>query len=143
MVTVRAMSLLVFGVWSLFVWTTRIGNVLRDDDLSSGGKVSGVALALSFTVVGVAALAIWWRSRSRVLTPTEAWVVRVGLAWTVGVWVVKGIGIAVGDHSGAFIAVHTVLAVVSIGLALWVAGSGTLPPRHGPAGHRHPEAHVA
>jgi hypothetical protein len=43
-------------------------------------------------------------------------------AWTVVVWVVRAIGIATGDHEAAFIAVHLVLATVSIALsaAAWL-----------------------
>jgi hypothetical protein len=137
------MSLLVFGLWTVVIWTARITNVLGDDDLSGWGKAARVALALSFTVLGAVVLAMWWRTRRRPIVPAEASLVRVAAAWTVLVWVVRGIGIALGDHGGAFIAVHTVLAVVSIGLAVWAVRSGTLPRRHGTAGHRRPEANVA
>lgn len=137
------MSLLVFGLWSVLIWATRIDNVLGDDDLTGAGKASRLALAISFTMLGAAVLALWWRRRRRPITPAESWVVRIAAAWTVVVWVVRGTGIALGDHGGGFIAVHSVLAVVSIGLAVWVTASGTLPPRHGTAGDRRPETHVA
>jgi hypothetical protein len=39
-------------------------------------------------------------------------------AWTVGVWVVRSIGIWVHDHPVGFKVVHTVLAAISIGLAV-------------------------
>ena len=32
-------------------------------------------------------------------------------------WVVRAAGIVTGDHDGAFVAVHVVLAAVSIGLS--------------------------
>ena len=38
--------------------------------------------------------------------------------WTVAVWIVRTVGIATGDHDAAFIAVHVVLAVVSIALSV-------------------------
>lgn len=137
------MSLLVFGLWTLFVWVTRIGNILRDDELSAAGKAAGLVVTVLFCALGALALAGWWRWRHQALTPgqTDAlrWAALTGAAY----WVVRLVLIAVGDHSGAFIAVHAVLAGVSIGLALWVARSGTLPRRHGSAGHRRPEAHVA
>ena len=38
-----------------------------------------------------------------------------------GVWLVRGTGIALGDRALGFKVVHTVLALVSIGLAGWVA----------------------
>jgi hypothetical protein len=37
--------------------------------------------------------------------------------WTIGVWVVRSVGIATGDHSAAFTAVHLLLATISIALA--------------------------
>jgi hypothetical protein len=53
-------------------------------------------------------------------------------AWTTGVWVVRSIGIATADHDGAFIAVHLVLAVISIGLAvLAVREVSTVPVSRG------------
>jgi hypothetical protein len=137
------MLTLVFGLWTLLVWATRIDNVVGDEDLTSAGKAARVALAASFVVLGLAVLAVWWRSRRRAPTGAEAWLLRIAAAWTVAVWLVRGVQIALGDHRGAFIAVHTALAVVSIGLAVAVVRSGTLADRHGPAGDRRPEAHVA
>jgi hypothetical protein len=99
-------------VWTFFVWTTRIGNIWRDADLDTGGKVGRTALALSFTVLALAvAVALWRRAR---------WTGTAVLAlagWTVGVWVVRSVGILTADHDAGFKAVHTVLAVVSIALA--------------------------
>lgn len=125
------------------MWATRIDNILGQDALSSGGRASRLALALSFTVLGVALLITWWQARRRELTSLEAGLVRVAAAWTVIVWLVRGTGIALGDNSGAFIAVHTVLAVVSIGLAVAATRTTTMPVRHGSTSHRRPEANVA
>lgn len=98
--------------WTLLVWTTRINNIWGDDTLTTGEKWGRTGLALSFTVLAlVVGVAVWRRL---------SWL-RLALAvlagWTVGVWVVRSIGIATGDHSAGFIAVHLVLAVVSIALA--------------------------
>lgn len=41
----------------------------------------------------------------------------------IGVWTVRGLDIALGDHSAAFIAVHVVLAVVTITLGIAVLRS--------------------
>lgn len=104
--------------WQAFVWGTRIDNVLGDDGLDAGGKVARLALSASF--LALAAVAVWaWRSArgGGAVAPAAARWVRVGAAWTTGVWVVRGVGIALGDHDAAFIAVHLVLAVVSIALA--------------------------
>ena len=99
--------------WSLLVWTTRIRNIWTDDELSTAGQLGRTALALSFTVLAVAAgVAVLrrsaWRDRA----------VRLLAGWTIGVWVVRSVGIATADHDGGFIAVHLVLAAISIALAI-------------------------
>lgn len=108
----RHPATLALAAWTLLVWTTRIRNILGDDALSTGEQLRSSALALSFTVLALAAAhGAWhgtaWRSR----------VTQVFAAWTVGVWLVRGTGIAFGDHTAAFIAVHLVLAAVSIALS--------------------------
>ena len=99
--------------WSLLVWTTRIRNIWTDDELSVTGQVGRTALALSFTVLAVAAgvavaRRLAWRDRA----------VHLLAGWTIAVWVVRSIGIATADHDAAFIAVHLVLAAISIVLAI-------------------------
>jgi hypothetical protein len=100
--------------WTFLVWTTRIANIWRDADLDTGERWGPTLLALSFTVLAIAAGVALWR---RLL---QATVVAVGAlaAWTIAVWVVRGVGILVGDHDLGFKAVHTILAVVSIALAV-------------------------
>jgi hypothetical protein len=100
------------AAWSLLVWTTRIRNIWGDDDLTTAEAWGRTALALSFTVLGLAVgyavvrQAAWLR-------PTV-----LGLAaWTIAVWAVRAAGIASGDHDAAFIAVHLVLAIISALLA--------------------------
>ena len=122
--TLRTPALLLAG-WTVLVWTTRIGNIWGDDGLDTGEKVGRTALALSFTVL--AALVVWavlTRSRHRRLAV-------LGLAaWTIGVWVVRAVGIVGGDHSAGFVAVHLVLAAVSIALS-WLAVRATGGDRSG------------
>ena len=84
----------VFVGWTVFVWVGRIRN---------GGSF---LLAASFLVLAAVALL-----RRRPFVTVLA-------AWTVGVWAVRTPFILVHDHDGAFKAVHTVLAVLSIGSAL-------------------------
>jgi hypothetical protein len=100
--------------WTFLVWTTRIANIWRDADLGTGERWGRTLLALSFTVLAIAAGVALWR---RLL---QATVVAVGAlaAWTIAVWVVRGFGILVGDHDLGFKAVHTILAVVSVALAV-------------------------
>jgi hypothetical protein len=99
------------SVWTLLVWTTRIGTVWGDETSSLAGRTGRLALALSFTVLALTTLLM--RRRPQVVI-----VVRVFAAWTIVVWVVRGIDIVLGDHSAAFIAVHLVIAVISVGLAV-------------------------
>ena len=108
----RLPATIALAVWSLFVWTTRIRNIWTDDSLSTGEQWSRTVLALTFTVLALAVgHAVYHRSSW--LRP----VVRALAGWTVAVWVVRSVGIATADHEGAFIAVHLVLAVISITLA--------------------------
>jgi len=103
-------------IWSLLVWTTRIRNIWSDDELSTADQWWRTALAMSFTLLAlVVGVALYLRS---------TWQRPVVLAlavWTIGVWVVRSIGIATAEHDGAFVAVHLVLATVSIGLAVLAA----------------------
>ncbi len=130
------------GAWTLFVWTTRIDNVLSQDDLTTTGRAARLALALSFTVLGVAFVAVAWRARGRALSRVEALVVEVGCWWTIGVWAVRGAQISLGDNDAAFIVVHAVLGIVSIALAALTLRSTTMPLRHGTTGNRRAEDDV-
>jgi hypothetical protein len=100
-------------IWSFLVWTTRINNIVADDDLSGGDMAARLALSISFTVLAVLTVSAL-RRESEWLRPLVAGFV----AWTVLVWIVRGVQIALGDHDAPFIAVHVVLAVVSIALAV-------------------------
>ena len=64
-------TLRAFAVWTVWVWLTRIGNVLGDDERGFGFKAVHVALAL----VSVAFAAVTWRiaarSRSRSGRPAD------------------------------------------------------------------------
>lgn len=114
-VVVTALAL---GAWTLFVWVGRLRNLAAEPgsifDASRWSLVGSVA----FTVLGLAvaawALALWSGRANRVLAPA----VGALAALTIGVWLLRAVDIAAGDHSVGFIVVHLVLAVVSIGLAL-------------------------
>ena len=88
--------------WTGFVWIGRIRNALTDP-----------------VVLGA-----WWLVGTRRGSgPSRPLLVAVGAfcGWTIGVWVLRGADIAfAGDHEAAFVAVHTVLALVSIALASMV-----------------------
>ena len=99
--------------WTFFVWTTRIANIWRDEALDTGEKVGRTGLALSFTLLAVAAVVTLWRR-----LPRASFVAVAALSgWSVAVWVVRDVRIVLGDHGVAFIVVHVVLGVVSTVLA--------------------------
>jgi hypothetical protein len=131
------LSVGLFVGWTLFVWVGRIRNAMNDPALAGGGRVGPVVLALTFIVPAVLAILArpghgWERhgSRSRLRAA-----VLVLAAWTTVVWIVRMADIAFGgDHPIGFIAVHCVLGVVSITLAvLAVRSAGGPVPKDRPA----------
>jgi hypothetical protein len=114
----------VLAGWTLFVWTTRIGNIWRDDAASTSSKIGSTALAMTFTVLALVVAVVAWRRMWTVLRPAV-----MGLAgWTTAVWLVRTVTILAGDRSVGFKVVHGVLAAVSIALAAW-AGRAALEGR--------------
>ena len=111
-----------FLAWTGFVWIGRIRNALTDVELVGSEKIAPIVLAASFLVPAALLAVAWVRSlRSRRSLERWAGVLLVVLAvWTTGLWVVRAVDIAAfGEWSIGFVVVHTVLAVVSIGLATW------------------------
>lgn len=88
-------------VWTLLIWTTRIRNVVDD-----GGSAGDLLVPVALTLLAVAALV----DRHRALLALAA--------VTVVVWAVRVPLLLTRDHSAAFVVVHLVLAVVSVGLAV-------------------------
>lgn len=117
--------------WTIFLWLSRLRNVLGNDELSAAGRWVRVLIVVVFVAMAVAV--VLGRGRS-----WFALAVAVLAAWTIGYWLVRGGGILIGDYTAGFKAVHTALMAVSIGLAGWVfwsrrpsaegaaAGSGVL-----------------
>ncbi len=95
--------------WTIFLWLSRLRNVLVNDELTSGGRAIRIGVVVLFVVLAGAAVYGYRRAQ-----PVLVWVLAV---WTVGYWLVRGIGILVGDYSVGFKMVHTVLMVVSLTLA--------------------------
>ena len=54
----------IFAAWTLFVWVTRIRNILGDDETSAGFKIVHAILALVSVVLAVAALLAVRRERT-------------------------------------------------------------------------------
>lgn len=100
-------------VWTVLVWTTRILNIVGDDDLTGAQKLGRTLLALSFTGLALAVgHALYHRTTWR---PS---IVRSLATWTIGIWAIRSLGILAGGHRVVFVAVHLTLAAVSIALAI-------------------------
>jgi hypothetical protein len=119
-----------YSVWTLVVWATRIDNVLADDTLSTGGQAGRLALALSFVVPAAVLLALLLRQRrgAERVSGATSWVLTALVVWTAVVWVVRVAGIVSDDRSAGFVAVHVGLAVVSVALGV-AALVGRAPSR--------------
>ena len=100
--------LLVFAGWTLFVWGTRISNILSD-----GGSALALVVAAGLVALGVAV--VWYAIDG---AGRLAWAVPSLVAATVAVWAVRLPGVLLHDHSGAFKAVHLALGAISVLLAL-------------------------
>ena len=114
-------------LWTLFVWASRIRNIWSDDDLSTGGQVLRTFFAIVFLTFAIVLARRLYVSRGGELSAGDRRVLALFIAWTVGFWLVRGIGIIVDDHAATFTIVHTTLMVISIGIAL--VASKMLSPR--------------
>ena len=112
-----------FLVWTGFVWVGRVRNALGDGTLDGADRWGPLLLACSFLLPS-AVLAVWtiaeWRGGATVgRRSASSWLLLALVAWTTIVWFVRAADIAfAGDREPAFVAVHVVLAVVSITLGL-------------------------
>ncbi len=128
-----------FGGWTLFVWGGRLRNLwIEPGGLGAAGRWSLLG-AVGFTALGGAVVGSWVCARLRRsprlgrFAPLDRLTSAVGsagarrltvlalAALTVAVWSIRAVEIATDDHPVGFIAVHVVLAVVSIGLAVLAA----------------------
>lgn len=96
-----------FAAWTVFVWGTRISNVVDD----AGSSTFDLVLAVVLTLLGVVVLATAWRRR-------PAWPVPTLVVATVAAWALRTPPLLLDpEHGAAFKAVHAGLAVVSVVLA--------------------------
>jgi hypothetical protein len=93
-------------LWTVLVWLGRVRNAAAGDE-----GIAPVLLAATFVVLAGAVLATRGREPRLV----------VALAgWTTAVWLVRIVDIALASgHGAGFVAVHAVLAAVSIALSVW------------------------
>ena len=105
--------------WTLFLWISRLRNVLGNDELTSNGRAIRIGVVVIFVVLALAAAASVLR---RLPANVGSKVINFFLLWTFGYWLIRGIGILMdGDYSVGFKAVHTVLMGVSITLSALTA----------------------
>ncbi|MDQ4071241.1 MAG: hypothetical protein M3203_17495 [Actinomycetota bacterium] len=60
-----ALILRAAAIWTIFIWVTRINNILTDDTRSAGFKAVHTALALVSVAFAVAILGVAARNRKR------------------------------------------------------------------------------
>ncbi|MGB3411536.1 MAG: hypothetical protein WBA45_10085 [Microthrixaceae bacterium] len=112
--------------WTIFVWgIVRVRNILGDDALSTSSRNQSLLLSATFWVPAVI-LAVAVGVSLVKKSPLASWV-RIGLmglaGWSVLVWIFRAVDIALtSDRGAAFIAVHVVLGLISIALAVLVVG---------------------
>jgi len=106
---------LLFLGWTFLVWASRVRNIIDDEKLSSGGQAWRLAAAAVFVVLALVVFVARLRQWGAATSLLGGLVV-----WTTGWWSVRGVGILLdGNHAVGFKVVHTVLMIVSIGLAMW------------------------
>ena len=101
---------------TVVVWVVRVVNVFGDDSLSGSARLWRLLVAgcfLAFAGLAVAVLSGRWAGHR--LGSTR--LVAMFCLWTMVFWVVRSIGILLGDYDAEFTLVHVLLAVVSVGVA--------------------------
>lgn len=106
--------------WTVFIWGNRISNAWSSTTESTSAKVGSTVLAASFLVFAAGGVVVLVRAWRRPLGVAARRFLVAFAAWTVLVWCVRIVGIALADHDVAFKVVHAVLGLVSIGLAVAV-----------------------
>jgi hypothetical protein len=115
----------VLAAWNLFVWGGRIRNLLAEPGgLAEANRWSLVG-SITFCLLALVVLGLAFGPRRRRWSSEggghrERVVAGVMAALGVVVWTYRGVAIAGAGYSVGFVAVHTVLALVTVGLGLIV-----------------------
>lgn len=114
----RPIAYACFGGVTLLVWSTRIRNLYAPDNTVTGAaKAATLAMSVAMLAIGLVVAGLAVRPTAEAV---QRRIIGVAAVVTTGVWVVRGASIALGDRGAAFIAVHLVLALVSIALSGWI-----------------------
>ena len=102
---------------TVVVWVVRVVNVFGDDSLSGSARLWRLLVAGCFLAfAGLAVVVLSGRWAGHRLGSTR--LVAMFCLWTMVFWVVRSIGILLGDYDAEFTLVHVLLAVVSVAAAL-------------------------
>jgi len=104
--------------WTAFLWIIRIKNAVGDDRASASGKVIAVITALAF--LGAAGALASAHVRSHAGRRRAA---AVFALISIVYWLIRAATIVVRDHPIGFTVVHAVLALITVGLGVWVLRS--------------------
>lgn len=104
-------------LWTVFVWLSRVRNVVDNDELGGGAKTVRVVIAIVFVVFAWLMARMLWKNRNSHFVSTDRFLVGIFALWTVGFWFVRAGGILLGDETVGFKVVHSVLAVISFVVA--------------------------
>ena len=100
--------------WTFFLWLSRLRNVVNNDEFSSSARSIRIGIVVVFVTLAALAVVTVRRRRPKVLA--------LFLAWTVGYWLVRGIGILIdGEYSLGFKVAHAALMTVSLTLSVLAA----------------------
>ncbi len=117
--------------WTLFAWTNRVRNVLDDESLVGWSRQWRLGVAVGFCVVALIGLGLLAWERRRAVSPLTkrffALFALLGIGW----WGVRGVSTLFGEFSIGFKIVHSVLALVTIGLGVLVLRVAKLSDRYG------------
>lgn len=117
MARLRPYPVAAFCAVTLFIWTNRIWLAWTDDADSVARKLVWSVPITAFVIAAVVVAATMLTGRA----DRVGWfapLVRAFAAGTIAFWVIRAPMIALADHDVAFVVVHTVLAVASVGTAI-------------------------
>jgi len=124
----RPLPVTVLAVWTLLLWTSRLGLAWGTSGSTASKVLATVPVAL-FVALGALALGVVLRARDGRLVERDRRLA-LGIAWwTVAYWVVRLPIIWFDGRSVGFKGVHTVLALLSWAASAWAVRSLAATPK--------------